>query len=235
MQRISGRDAYYVEQLTFALSLVPSLLHLRPDLILFSDGALGNALWWLRRLFRLSYRLLLSNGGPLDPPFTRVEHVHQLTQVEFDAALKAGEALDRMSLIPYGFHLEKEAHLPSNSDREDLRRKLQLPLDKRVLLSVGALNTSHKRMDYLLREASALNRKDLYVLLLGESEQETAAVRELGSHLFGEIDFEIRTATAADMPNYYDASDVFALCSLTEGFGRVYVEALSHGLPCLAP
>ena len=34
------------------------------------------------------------------------------------------------------------------------------------------------------------------------------------------------------MADYYRAADVFTLGSLQEGFGRVYLEALMHGLPC---
>ncbi len=34
--------------------------------------------------------------------------------------------------------------------------------------------------------------------------------------------------------DYYRAADVFVLASLQEGFGRVYLEALMHGLPVIA-
>ena len=36
------------------------------------------------------------------------------------------------------------------------------------------------------------------------------------------------------MPDVYRAADAFVLASLFESFGRVLVEAQSHGLPCLA-
>jgi len=36
------------------------------------------------------------------------------------------------------------------------------------------------------------------------------------------------------MADLYRASDAFVLASLWESFGRVLVEALSHGVPCLA-
>jgi glycosyltransferase involved in cell wall biosynthesis len=36
------------------------------------------------------------------------------------------------------------------------------------------------------------------------------------------------------MADHYRAADAFVLASLWESFGRVLVEAQSHGLPCLA-
>ncbi len=35
------------------------------------------------------------------------------------------------------------------------------------------------------------------------------------------------------MPDYYRSADVFTLGSTWEAFGKVVVEAMSHGLPCV--
>ena len=40
-----------------------------------------------------------------------------------------------------------------------------------------------------------------------------------------------RYGTSAD---YYQVADAFVLASLGEGFGRVFLEAMSYGLPCIA-
>jgi glycosyltransferase involved in cell wall biosynthesis len=36
------------------------------------------------------------------------------------------------------------------------------------------------------------------------------------------------------MDDYYRVADAFALASLQEAFGLAYVEAMAHGLPCVA-
>src|SRR5262249_29467617 len=40
--KLIGRTSYFVEQLTFFFALLPWLIKLRPGVILFSDGSLGN-------------------------------------------------------------------------------------------------------------------------------------------------------------------------------------------------
>jgi 1,2-diacylglycerol 3-alpha-glucosyltransferase len=44
----------------------------------------------------------------------------------------------------------------------------------------------------------------------------------------------IRTVPRSDLQNYYAMADVFVLASLLEGFGMVYIEALSKGIPVIA-
>jgi 1,2-diacylglycerol 3-alpha-glucosyltransferase len=56
----------------------------------------------------------------------------------------------------------------------------------------------------------------------------------VAENLLGRDGFSARSVTYEEVFDYYRAVDVFALASLQEGFGRVYVEALMHGLPVIA-
>jgi len=229
------RDAYYVEQTTFALALLPQLVRLRPDVIFFSDGVVGNLLWRWRRLSRGRFKLLLSNGGPLGPPaFPRFDHVHQVSEVYHKESLQAGRPAETQTLIPYGFRIGPQFRPLSLDERAALRRKLGLPADRPVLLCVGAVNRSHKRMDYVVREVASLPTSRPYLLLLGNVEPESPPIIRLGNELLGADGFRAATVPQVEMSAYYRAADTFVLASLTEGFGRVYVEALAHGLPCMA-
>jgi glycosyltransferase involved in cell wall biosynthesis len=89
-------------------------------------------------------------------------------------------------------------------------------------------------MDYLIGEISAMGEERPYLVMLGESENETEAVRATAQLLLGSDGFVMRTVPKERMDDYYRAADVFALASLTEAFGLAYVEAMSHGLPCIA-
>ena len=229
------RDPYYVEQLSFTFALLPSLRRLRPQVVYYSDGAIGNWLWRLRPRLGLNYKLLLSNGGPLGPPgFPRIDHVHQISQAFYDESAAAGRSPATQTLIPYGFEIDREFLPPSPEEKAALRSRLNLPLDRPLVLSVGAINRSHKRMDYLIRETASLSEPRPYLLLLGNREAETPEIESLMRKLLGADHAQIRTVAHDAVCDYYRAADLFALCSLKEGFGRVFGEALAVGLPCLA-
>ena len=229
------RDSYYVEQTTFALALISHLGRLRPDVIFFSDGVVGNLLWRWRSLCRGRFKLLLSNGGPLGPPnFSRIDYIHQVSAVYYDESLRAGRPAETQTLIPYGFRIDPHFHPLNQGERAALRHKLGLPVDRPVVLSVGAINKSHKRMDYIVKEVASLYNPRPFLIMLGQREAETAAVLATADELLGSTGHLFRTVPADEVQDYYDAADVFVLGSLSEGFGRVYVEALARGLRCLA-
>ena len=232
--KLTGRDAYFIEQVSFFVSLLPHIYRQKPDVIYFSDGNIGNLLWYWRRLTKQSYKLLFSNGGPLSPPFDRWDLVQQVTPTHLQAALDAGETESKQSLVPYGINVNAEAQILAHSERKQLRKQLGLPIDQSVILSVGAINKSHKRMDYLIREIASLPEPRPYLLLLGQQEVESPEIIQLGESLLGSDNFQVKTVTADRVASYYQAADVFVLASLGEGFGRVFLEAMSYGLPCLA-
>lgn len=232
--KIIGRGANYIEQTSFSCSLLLHIYQQQPDIIYFSDGTIGNFLWHWRKRTGQTYKLLFSNGGPLRPPFYRWDHVQQVAPSHLRTAVEVGEPLEKQSLVPYGIQMNSELQILSASEKADVRRKLELPVDVPIILSVGAINKSHKRMDYLIREVAQLPKPRPYLLILGQIEVESPEILELGNQLLEPDKFQIRTVASHQVADYYQVANAFVLASLGEGFGRVFLEAMSYGLPCLA-
>jgi 1,2-diacylglycerol 3-alpha-glucosyltransferase len=234
--RLADRtDPYTLEQATFALGALPILRRERPDVLLLSDYELGRVLARLRRLLPGAPPVVFSNGGPHPGPFGHVARVQHVTPVTHEAAVAGGEPPARHALLPYGVRIAPRLEPLSAADREALRRRLALPGDRPVVLSVAALDRRFKRLDVLVEAAAALDSRERpHVVLLGQPTAETPALRALAATRLGADGHTIRTVAPDAVADYYRAADVFVLPSLREGFGRVLVEAAAHGLPCLA-
>jgi glycosyltransferase involved in cell wall biosynthesis len=231
--RVISRDSYFIEQVSFFLNLLPYIYRHRPDVIYFSDGNLGNLLWHWRRIFQQSYKLLFSNGAPFPPPFPRWDHVQQVAPVHLQQALDAGVPVQKQSLIPYGIHITPQLPTLPLPKREALRCRLGLPEKQLLLLSVGAINQSHKRMDYVIREVASLPEPRFYLLLLGQQDSESPQILQMGNQYLGVNQFQIRTVAQSEMADYYRIADAVVLASLCEGLPRAVLEAMSYGLPCM--
>lgn len=231
--RVLGRPEYWIEQVSFGLALLPYLFFLRPDVVVFSDGTLGNFLWHVRKRSKAGFKLLLSNGAPFQPPFERWDHIHQVAPAHYEAAISSGEAPARHTLLPYAITVPETLTVLSQDERSELREKLSLPSDRRIILSPGSRNRCHKRMDYLITELSRMPEPRPFLLMLGEWHKESDEIERLATDLLGSENFRSLTTQASEMPLYYLCADCVVLASLTEGLARALLEATANGVPCL--
>jgi glycosyltransferase involved in cell wall biosynthesis len=88
-------------------------------------------------------------------------------------------------------------------------------------------------MDYVIREVAALPVPRPFLVMLGHMDEASPPILALAQELLGNEGYVARSVPYAEVPDYYAAADVFTLGSLKEGFGRVYLEALIGGLPCI--
>jgi glycosyltransferase involved in cell wall biosynthesis len=231
---LARRNAYAVEQWSSFPAVARQILAFQPHLVFYSDANLGFLLYWLRNRAGVHFNLLFSNGGPVHAPFVRTDYVQQVTPFHYDEALQAGEPPGKHFMVPYGINLIPFPDPPSLQERIALRHRLGLPLDRKIVLSVGWIRRVHKRMDYVIEEIAHLPPPRPFLQLLGAIDRGSAEVIALGKKLLGEDGFAAHSVAGKDVFNYYRAADCFVLASLQEGFGRVYLEALMHGLPVIA-
>jgi 1,2-diacylglycerol 3-alpha-glucosyltransferase len=224
------------EQWSFFLSLLPNIHSNQPDVIYFSQPGLGLLLWHWKRWTKQRYKLLFRNGGPtkaLQNLKRRWDHTQQLSPLHLQAAIHAGVPPEKQSLVPNAIHIKPQLKLLTLSEKAALRRTLNLPEERPIILSVAAINQSHKRIDYLIHELAALPQPRPYLLLLGQQDTESPKVINLAQQRLGVNHFQVRTVSHTEIANYYQVADLFVLASLREGFPRVCIEAMSYGLPCL--
>jgi 1,2-diacylglycerol 3-alpha-glucosyltransferase len=230
---LTGKDPYFVEQATFFSGFLPWLVTGRPDVVYFADLNFGNACWHWRRISGQRFRLLFYNGGATTQPFTRCDFVQQVSPEHFESAIARGEPAERQVLLPHGVTVAASFTPPSADERTQIRATLGLPADRPLLLSVGMLDSSTKRMDYLIREVASLGDARPFLLVAGAMSAETPQVLALARDALGERGFSHRVFAPEQMRLVYRAADAFALASLREGFGLATVEALGAGLPCV--
>ena len=220
--------AFYWEQITFAIAVLPYLILKKIDIVHYSEGNVGNALARFLRWTGSRVRLLQSNGGPLAPRAFRPEtFIHQVCKAGLDQALECGIPKARMHLIPYGIAAER---FRATEAREVARLHFGLPRDKFLILSLAALNKEHKRLDYLIREVAALRDDSVFLCMAGEPTSETAELKELAAKLLPDCHVFV-TLPRETIPKLLASADLFVLASISEGFGMVLIEACSAGVP----
>ncbi len=115
----------------------------------------------------------------------------------------------------------------------DLRQRLDLPGDRRVLLYVGRLSPE-KNIEMLLAAFEALherhpNRYHLVVVGDGPLRRILPATR----HRTGALTWRSYIQDNGQLADYYHAADLFIHPGVCETFGLVVLEAQACGLPCV--
>src|SRR5206468_1987249 len=153
------------------------------------DANLAFQLFRWRKRIGVPFRLLFSNGGPCHPPFSRTDYVHQVAPLYFDEAIAAGEDPERHRMVPYGIHVPPGSPQSDSAAVRTLRKQLGLPLDRRMVLSVGWIAAQHKRMDYVVNEVAQLPQSRPYLVLLGQMDENSPAIVSLAREKLGAENF----------------------------------------------
>jgi len=149
-----------------------------------------------------------------------------------EIAVELGCDRQKTRVIPNGI----DCKLFRPLDRVEARNRLGIPLDRTVLLSVGALceRKGHHRIMQVLPRLVAAHPKLLFVVVGGPgAEGDTGPNLKRLSQELG-MDQYVRLVGARphdEIAEWLAAADTFCLATSNEGMANVLVEALSCGIP----
>ncbi len=233
--KLTGRTPYAVEQWSSFPAVIREIKSFKPDVVFSSEANLFFLLYRFRKSIGVPFKLLFSNGGPIGPPFNRTDFVHQVAPYYQSMSIKAGESENKHIMVPYGINVPDGDFIISPEEKNALRTSLGLPKNRLVVISVGWISAGHKRMDYTIKEVASIPiERRPFLLLLGNIDQASAEIFSFAKQFLRPEDYLISSVSYPEVANFYKASDIFVLSSLLEGFGRVYLEALTYNLPVIA-
>ena len=143
---------------------------------------------------------------------------------------EAGVPADRCEMLENGVDLDDYRR---NRSVVEAKRRLDLPPDRLLIGAVGRLS-AEKGFDLLIRAVHQLRRDGLAVdlVVVGEGD-ERPRLEALAAEL--SLGDRVRLlGYRADLPDLYEAMDVFALSSLREGLPNVLLEAMALETPVVA-
>ena len=219
---VREQERHRIEAETFAYAALKPLLEGGFDVIHCLEREVCDIIYAQRHLFAKPPKILFSNGGAIPArDLPHCDYVQEYTPLNLRFSAK-----NKSFLIPHGVDLQ-QFHPGVASD---FRAKNGIPADAFVVISVGTVAYTHKRMDYVIEEVAAV--KDAYLVVVGQESPETPEIKALGQQLMGDRIIFTKLAHS-QLPQAYAAANVFALGSVFETFGIVYIEAMAMGLPVI--
>lgn len=117
--------------------------------------------------------------------------------------------------------------LKKDTVNQDIRKKLQIPKQAFLILSVGELN-ANKNQKIIIDALSILQDKDIYYVLCGSGKNlKNLQAQSRRYNLQDNIRF---VDYRRDIINFYDQADVFVLPSYREGMPTALLEAMYCGV-----
>ncbi len=157
----------------------------------------------------------------------------------FAATLVPSEHLRRLlhgwgitNTVTLNLGVDTDAFRPADN-RDELREKLDLPRDKKVLLYVGRLSPE-KNIEMLLAAFEVLHARHpntYHLVIVGDGP--LRRVLPATRHRTGALTWRSYIQANDKLAEYYRAADLFIHPGVCETFGLVVLEAQACGLPCV--
>ncbi len=150
--------------------------------------------------------------------------------------LKKYEVEEPISVIPTGIDLKNFQKVISEEECENLKKQWKIPLENKVLISVGRL-AKEKNLEEILKYFARLiyedGKENLTLVIVGDG-PDRERLEEISKKLsvWEKVIFT-GMVNPQEVGSYYQLGDVFVCASNSETQGITYIEALASGRPAL--
>lgn len=165
----------------------------------------------------------------------KANHVIAVCDALKEAMVELEVPFSKITVIPNGVDSNRFRPIP----KFEARRRLGLPHDQAILLSVGAL-IPRKGYDLLLGALALLRSSypqgdKILLLIIGEGKEERKLKQIVADlHLVEQVRF-VGSRPHGELPAWYNSADIFCLASIREGWPNVLMESIACGTPVVAP
>ncbi len=162
--------------------------------------------------------------------FTQSNHNMAVCEALRQEMIKLGAESNKVTTLRNGVDLKLFSFTDSQHQIE-LRKELNLPLNKQIIISVGHL-IERKGHHFVIETLTQL--PDIHLLIAGEGPEENKLKKiAVKNGVNKRVNF-LGSLQQADLARYYGASNLLVLASSREGWANVLLEALACGTPVVA-
>jgi len=159
------------------------------------------------------------------------DHIITPSKSNYDKLMQLDISDDKVSVIYNGYNSNLFEDVSTNKAKE----KLNLPEDKKIILSVGNLELvkGHKYLIEAMKEVIK-REENITCLIVGSGSQKKNVNSLIDRLSLSKYIKLLGEKPHNEVPLWMNACDVFVLPSLNESFGIVQVEAMACGKPVVA-
>ncbi len=239
----SGKWSAGLRTFIFVSQLLGYGLWQRPRIVISTHVNFTLAAYWLKRLTGIPYWAVAHgvdaweiNNSALQKALKSADRILAVSNYTRDRLIQEQNLNpSRISLLPNTFDVER---FKIAAKPDYLLQRHNLNPEQPVILTVARLDNSerYKGYDQILKALPAIRQTvpNIHYVIVGKGSD-----RPRIEQLIADLDLQANVTLAgfvpdAELNDYYNLCDLFAMPSKGEGFGIVYLEALACGKPVLA-
>lgn len=135
-----------------------------------------------------------------------------------------------ITVVPTGINLELFATPLPKKERAQMRARLGINEDEKVLLSLGRV-AKEKNIEKLIKFTASYQGENVKLVVVGAGPALSALQQMVAAGALEDKVVFTGMVLPRQVPAYYKMADVFVCASTSETQGLTYIEALASGLP----